>query len=56
MINLALSFLMTGATLIIGVAVLLGVAWVVVAIPVVALLEAGHGLRALIRRLACADR
>src|ERR1700687_5766095 len=49
-------FLMTGATLVIGVAVLLGVAWVAVAIPVVALLEAGHGLMALIRRLACADR
>ena len=56
MIKLALLFLMTGATLVIGVAVLLGAAWVAVAIPVVALLEAGHGLGALIRRLACADR
>ena len=56
MIKLALLFLMTGAALVIGVAVLFGVAWAAVAIPVVALLEAGHGVMALIRRLACADR
>jgi hypothetical protein len=56
LIKLALLFLMTGAALVIGVAVLLGVAWAVVAIPVVAFSEAGHGLMALIRRLACADR
>jgi hypothetical protein len=50
MIKLALLFLMTGVALIVAVTLIVGLAWMVVAIPVLVSTAAGYGLVALRRR------
>ena len=50
MIKLALLFLMTGVALIVAVTVIIGLAWIVVAIPVLISTAAGCGVMALRRR------
>ncbi len=55
MIKLILLFLTTGAALVVAVALIVGVAWVVVAIPVMIVLGAGSGVVALNRRWARAE-
>lgn len=55
MINLILLFLTTGVALIVAVALIVGVAWLAIAIPVVLISGAGAGLVALNRRWARAQ-
>jgi hypothetical protein len=52
MIKLILLFLTTGMALVVAVTVLVGVAWIAVAIPVLIATGAGYGLVALNRRWA----
>jgi len=51
MIKLALLFLMTGVALIVAVTLIVGIAWMVVAIPVLVSTAAGYGVMALRRRV-----
>ena len=51
MIKLALLFLMTGVALIVAVTLIVGLAWMVVAIPVLVSTAAGSGVMALRRRV-----
>jgi hypothetical protein len=52
MIKLILLFLTTGMALVVAVTVIVGVAWIAVAIPVLIATGAGYGLVALNRRWA----
>jgi len=51
MIKLMLLFVTTGAALVVAVALIVGMAWLAVAIPVVIVTSTGAGLVALRRRL-----
>jgi F0F1-type ATP synthase membrane subunit c/vacuolar-type H+-ATPase subunit K len=50
MTKLVLLFVTTGAALVVAVALIVGVAWIAVAIPVVIVAGTGYGLVALNRR------
>jgi len=50
MIKLVLLFVTTGAALMVAVALIVGMAWLVVAIPVVIVTSTGYGLFVLNRR------
>ena len=52
MIKLILLFLSTSSALVVAVTLLVGVAWLAIAIPVVLVTEAGYGAMALNRRWA----
>jgi F0F1-type ATP synthase membrane subunit c/vacuolar-type H+-ATPase subunit K len=52
MIKLVLLFITTGAALVVAVALVVGIAWIAVAVPVVIVTGTGYGLIALNRRLA----
>lgn len=52
MIKLVLLFVTTGAALVVAVALIVGIAWIAVAIPVVIVSTTGYGLVALNRRWA----
>jgi hypothetical protein len=50
MIRLVLLFVTTGAALVVAVALIVGVAWIAVAIPVMIVTGTGYGLVTLSRR------
>jgi hypothetical protein len=50
MIKLILLFITTGAALVVAVALIVGIAWIAVAVPVVIVTGTGYGLIALNRR------
>ena len=50
MIKLALLLVTTGAALVVAVALIVGIAWIAVAVPVVIVSGTGYGLVALNRR------
>ena len=52
MIKLVLLFITTGAALVVAVALVVGIAWIAVAVPVVIVTGTGYGLIALNRRWA----
>jgi F0F1-type ATP synthase membrane subunit c/vacuolar-type H+-ATPase subunit K len=52
MIKLVLLFITTGAALLVAVALIVGIAWIAVAIPVLIVTGTGYGLVALNRRWA----
>ena len=52
MIKLVLLFVTTGAALVVAVALIVGIAWIAVAVPVVIVTGTGYGLIALNRRWA----
>jgi hypothetical protein len=52
MIKLVLLFITTGAALVVAVALIVGIAWIAVAVPVVIVTGTGYGLIALNRRWA----
>jgi hypothetical protein len=52
MIKLVLLFITTGAALLVAVALIVGIAWIAVAIPVLIVTGTGSGLVALNRRWA----